>query len=100
MFGGDIVRDSEWKGEEQANALERAQVVKQAHQDELMAKANVVGLGVGLRQQGGVHTDAVALVVMVRKKLPETQLAPGDRIPAEIDGVPVDVQEVGEIGAQ
>ena len=90
--------DSGGHGEEQANALARARAVKQIHQAELMAKANVVGLGVGLRQQGGVNTDAVALVVMVRKKLPVTQLAPGDRIPAEIDGVPVDVQEVGEIG--
>jgi hypothetical protein len=40
------------------------------------------------------------LVVMVRQKLPRSQLAPDDIIPREIEDVPVDVQEVGEIKAQ
>lgn len=79
---------------------EQAMSVKRAHQDELMRKANVVGVGVGLRQQGGALTDAVVLVVMVKRKVPREQLAAADVIPAEIDGVPVDVQEVGEIEAQ
>jgi hypothetical protein len=37
---------------------------------------------------------------MVRHKLPTIQLAPEEVIPAELEGVPVDVQEVGDIGAQ
>ncbi len=79
---------------------QRVQAVQQAHVDELMAKANVVGVGVGLRKVRGAYTDQVALVVMVRRKLPRHQLAPTDFIPNEIDGVPVDIQEVGEITAQ
>jgi hypothetical protein len=39
-------------------------------------------------------------VVLVTQKLPEAALAPKDVIPAEIEGVPVDVQEVGTIKAQ
>ena len=73
--------------------------VKRQHEKDLLRKANVVGVGVGIRQRGGVRTGDLALVVMVRKKVAEDQLAPADRIPPEIDGVPVDVQEVGAIRA-
>jgi hypothetical protein len=82
-------------GDEQA----RVRAIKKAHEKALMDKANVVGVGVGLRQQGGVRTGEVALVVMVSRKVPPDQLSPDDVIPDEIEGVPVDVQEVGEIKA-
>jgi len=77
----------------------RALRVKQAHQEELLGKANVLGVGVGLRQRGGLLGEQVALVVLVRRKLPVSELAADDVIPGEIDGVPVDVQEVGEVRA-
>ncbi len=79
--------------------LEKVKAVKRAYEKELMAKANVVGVGVGLREKGGVRTKSVALVVMVSQKLPRSQLAAKDVIPSQIEGVPVDVQEVGEIRA-
>jgi hypothetical protein len=72
-----------------------AQIVRQKYQEMLMSKANVVGVGIGLRRKGGRRTEELALVVMVRRKLPLEQLAPEDIIPAEIDGVPVDIREVG-----
>jgi hypothetical protein len=76
---------------------QRAQMVRSAYQDALMSKANVVGVGVGLQRRDGVRSDEIGLVVMVRHKVPESLLAPEDAIPCEIDGVPVDVKEVGEI---
>ena len=82
-----------------ADAFERTKAVQSAHETELMSKANVVGVGIGLRHVGGARTDQVALVVMVRNKVSPSELALDDVIPAEIDGVPVDVQEVGEIQA-
>ena len=91
---------TEANAQDRQSALERAQAVKRAHEDELMSKKNVVGVGVGLLEKSGVRTGAVGLVVMVKQKLPQTQVAPGDVIPAEIEGVPVDVQEVGTIKAQ
>jgi len=42
----------------------------------------------------------LALVVMVTKKIPQRLLAPEDIIPISIEGIPIDVQEVGEISAQ
>jgi hypothetical protein len=81
-------------------AFGKAEAVKQAYESRLMSKANVVGVGTGLRQKGGKPTEDVAVVVMVAKKVPRAQLAPEDIIPSRIDGVPVDVLEVGEIRAQ
>jgi hypothetical protein len=85
---------------EQQETIQRIQAVKAAHEAELMAKANVVGVGIGFRQQRQTRTDDVVLVVMVEKKLPRAQLNPADFIPKQIDGVPVDVQEVGRIVPQ
>jgi hypothetical protein len=82
------------------SAFQRAAEVKARHQDRLLSKANVVGVGVGIRQIDGEYTGEVALVVMVREKLPSTEVEPEDLLPEEIDGIPVDVQEVGVIGAQ
>jgi len=44
-------------------------------------------------------TDQVALTVMVKKKVPLSQLDAKDVIPPEIEGVMIDVKEVGEIRA-
>ncbi len=90
---------SDWKHLSVDEARQRADAVRRAHQDELLVKANVVGVGVGLRQRAGSPTNEVALVVLVRRKVPAHQLAPEDRIPRAIDGVPVDVQEVGDVRA-
>jgi len=84
---------------EQEQAIQRAIAVKSRHEARLMQKANVVGVGVGFRERGGVLTDEVTLVVNVIRKLPPDQLAPEDLIPSEIEGVPVDVRETGEIRA-
>jgi hypothetical protein len=96
MSAGGFVNQNESNG---ASLVQRASEVKKAHQDELMSKANVVGVGLGYRTVGGRRTDDIALVVMVTKKVPRIQLHPLDIVPNEIDGIPVDVQEVGTITA-
>ena len=85
---------------EQQETIKRIQAVKAAHEAALMAKANVVGVGIGFRQQQRTRTDDVVLVVMVERKIPRSQLAPDDVIPGQIEGVPVDVQEIGRIVPQ
>jgi hypothetical protein len=83
----------------QDELMARAMAVQNKYTDELMRKANVVGVAVGFAQEGSQPTSEPALVVMVNKKVPWEQLAPDDRIPRLLDGVRVDVQEVGEITA-
>lgn len=83
----------------QQSATKKAISVKQAYQDQLMTLKNVMGVGVGFRKKGGVRTNEVAIVVMVNEKYLPEQLAAQDLIPSEIEGVPVDVQVVGEFKA-
>jgi hypothetical protein len=77
----------------------RAQAAKQAHGSFILSLPNVVGVGVGLRMRRGETTGEVALVVMVNKKVPNADLTPDQLIPTELDGVPVDVLEVGDLKA-
>ncbi len=84
----------------QDNALiEQAQLVRTRYEAQLLKKANVVGVGVGFRERGGKLTEQVVLVVSVTKKKPMSQLADADVIPPVIEGIPVDVREVGEMKA-
>jgi hypothetical protein len=81
-------------------AIARVEAVKKAHETMLLQKANVVGVGVGLRRRRGELAEEVVLVVMVKQKVRRAALDPDDVLPKEIEGVPVDVQEIGEIRAE
>ena len=83
----------------QNDELERLRVVKDLYEKDLMQKANVVGVGIGLRQREGELTDEPVIVVSVTHKSPASLMAPEDVIPTELDGVPVDVQAVGKLKA-
>jgi hypothetical protein len=82
------------------DAISQAATAKQLHLPKLISRPNVVGVGVGLRQRNGRVQDEVCVVALVRRKRPRTALAPEAVVPAELDGVPVDVLEVGELRAQ
>lgn len=79
--------------------LDRLRAVKTAYETDLMRKAYVVGVGIGLRQIGGKPTGEQAIVVSVTHKMPLSQLTSGDVIPRELEGIPVDVQAVGKLRA-
>ena len=72
---------------------------RQVHQETILGKPNVVGVGVGLKSAHGRTTGELALTALVRKKVPEAALAPQEMVPAELDGVPTDVLEVGDLRA-
>ncbi|MBE9474564.1 MAG: hypothetical protein IMY85_06700 [Chloroflexi bacterium] len=73
--------------------------VKEASKDNLLAMQNVVGVGVGYQTKGGEQTGNYAIVVMVTRKLPLPALAPNAILPKNVDGVTIDVIEVGELRA-
>jgi hypothetical protein len=77
--------------------MEQLKQVKAQHQTHLLTLANVVGVGIGFKQIDGQFSDQLALIVNVRQKLPPTELAPADIVPPEIDGIPTDVQETGQL---
>jgi len=83
----------------QEEQMARVNAVHAKYRDTLMRKPNVVGVAVGMAKQKGVTTSEMALVVMVDKKLPMEELELSEQIPSSLDGVRVDVQEVGELTA-
>lgn len=60
---------------------------------------NIVGLGVGEKVTLNRLTGALAVKVYVRRKYPEADIAPSERIPSDIDGISTDIEEVGTIHA-
>ena len=82
------------------DGIRQALGAKQVHLPALLTRPNVVGVGVGLRQRGGRTRDEVCVVALVRRKQPPTALTPEAMVPAAVDGVPVDVLEVGDLRAQ
>ena len=79
--------------------MSKIRAVKAKYERRLLKKRNVVGVGIGYREIGGKLTEQVALTVMVEKKQPLASLRKRDIIPSELDGVRVDVKEVGKIRA-
>lgn len=90
----------DWDSLSQEEQMAQATAVQTKYGEELMRKSHVQGTAIGLQKVDGKYTSRVALVVMVDRKLSLEQLMLADRIPAELDGVPVDVQEIGLIAAQ
>lgn len=78
---------------------EKILAVMKEHKSELLSKPNVVGVAVGFKHSAGLSTQDLALVVLVENKTPLNALPPEDQIPASIEGIPVDVQEIGEVSA-
>jgi hypothetical protein len=85
---------------DQAAKMKRAAVVLKKYECMLLAKNNVVGVGVEYRHIQGEMTGTVAVVVMASQKLPPESLSVEDVIPDMLDNIPVDVQQVGNIVVQ
>jgi hypothetical protein len=79
--------------------LNEIRLTKVRHTTELMKKTNVVGVAIGYKEKGGQKTEIPNLVVMVRKKVPISELRQQDVVPAEVDRISTDVKAVGEIRA-
>ena len=74
----------------------RATLVQQKYMETLLKLPHVVGVGIGFVKKDSVQTGQIGLVVMVDEKLSAQDVDPVDQIPKELDGVPVDVQEIGQ----
>jgi hypothetical protein len=73
--------------------------VRARHEADLLRFPNVVGVDEGIKTRGGERTGDRCIVVYVARKIPRDQLAAGDVLPTELEGVPVDVVEIGPIEA-
>ena len=64
-----------------------------------MQYPNVVGVGKGYKFKNGKQTKKKAILVFVKKKLPEAELRKNEVIPKKLGRLPTDVIEVGEVKA-
>lgn len=81
-------------------STDQAVMAQAIHEDTLLAKRNVVGVGVGYKNKQGESSGDVAVVVLVEQKLPLAALAVDDLVPRELEGMKTDVLEVGILRAQ
>lgn len=77
--------------------MELVRAVKSRYERELMAKANVIGVGIGFRSQPDEPSEEPIIVVSVTRKMARSDLDPKDIVPGELDGVPVRVEALGEL---
>lgn len=73
--------------------------VQARHEDELLAKDNVVGVALGNKVTGGEDTGEPALTVLVESKMDPGLLTGENLVPSRVDDLLTDVQEVGTIQA-
>lgn len=72
---------------------------KEVHKQDILARPNVIGVGVGYREAAHTFTDQLSVVVLVRQKLAPAALSAEALVPSEVGGFRTDVREVGEIRA-
>lgn len=90
-------RDSRGEGAGGETLEDEAGAVMARNEEALLRYPNVVGVAVGVRTRRGGPTGERCLVVYVERKVPESELGDEGTLPREVEGVPVDVVEVGRI---
>ena len=86
----------------QEPVMVKAEKAQPAAVQELMVeapKANVVGVGVGIKWRKGEPTGDPAMIVLVTHKLSEDELAKDDVVPGKVAGMQTDVLAVGHLMA-
>jgi hypothetical protein len=68
--------------------------VKARVEDELIARPGVNAVDIAEKVTGGQPTGELSIVVYVDKKVPPSRVTKANAIPAEIDGIKTDVQEM------
>lgn len=77
--------------------MEHLRQLAQAKQAQLLSCNNIVGVGVGHKRRRGRVVENEAIVVLVRKKLDPIHVPKAVFIPRQIEDVPTDVVEVGDL---
>ncbi|MEE8600620.1 hypothetical protein [Euzebya tangerina] len=78
----------------QAQARQAIRPVKERIEDELLAREGVVGVDIAEKISDGEPTGELSIVVYVEKKKAKSSLTKAQTVPAEVDGVVTDVQEM------
>jgi len=100
FFAGDTwVKRQSSSGARGADETSRVAAVRAAHEAALMRYPNVVGVSEGIEVKRGRPTGAPCITVYVTRKVPKANLSKSHTLPDRIEGVRVDVVEVGSVDA-
>lgn len=81
-------------GEAARMDYEAVKRVKARHTEALMGLKNVVGVGIGKKEDSAGTAEIWVILVYVKKKIALSQLDPKDHVPSELEGVPTAVVEI------
>lgn len=101
----DFFAGEEWSQTQSPRSVDaaaqtaRIAEVRARHEPELMRYPNVVGVSEGIEVKRGKPTGRLCIVVYVKRKVPKAKLAKRHTLPERIEGVSVDVVEVGSVRA-
>ena len=79
--------------------IDDVSMIKTKHVKTLKSKLNANGVAIGHKIVAGKDTGDLCVTVLVKKKVPVSQLLSKDLVPKQIDGIPTVVKEIGEIFA-
>jgi len=79
--------------------LNTIRTVLKENRSELLARSNVVAIGIGYKIIKGAKTPTLSIVCSVSKKFPASSLSARDMVPATVNNIPTDVVETGPIRA-
>ncbi|WP_151524518.1 hypothetical protein [Serinicoccus kebangsaanensis] len=77
-----------------AVAAAKIRPTKEQVEDELLALDGVVGVDIGEKISDGEPTGEMSIIVYVEEKRAPSRVAKSQKVPAEVGGVPTDVQEL------
>lgn len=77
--------------------MERLSRILRQHEKKLLSLENVVGVGLGYKIIQDKITNKPAILVLVKKKIPNEKLLGRNCVPKVLNDIPTDVIEVGEV---
>ncbi len=80
--------------EEPGHSLAHLREIKSKYEFTLMAKANVVAVGIGIPMRDGQPAAEPGIIVSVTRKVATSELDPEDLIPRTLEDVRVWVEEI------
>lgn len=80
--------------------IEKIKAAKRKYSDSLRSLPHVIFLGIGPKVRGGRPTGEMSVKVYVDEKLNTEELAEGDRVPPDLDGIPTDVEVADKFRAR
>lgn len=72
--------------------------VRARQENKLLAFPNVVGMSEGIKAENGIPTGQNCIIVYVSTKVSREDLPGNGILPASIEGVAIDVVEIGNLG--